>query len=327
MMKPKAKTILIRLNERETYLNTFKDENDNNIRATIFEKLIAEAFSCILNLPLYSLDDDKPEMPYRVTWYGRVSTMKPEPEGPDTIVYGYDFFLLIEATRLKGRKQWSREFSPAISHCKEFCEQPEVRHEDVFVLLVCDHPLCEETFQSIKVNPDRDKYKLIPMETETVIKILETSLVALTMTHLEIRKLFPKIHNALKQTSSLQEFKGRVNTKIDEWQKEVLKDEKEAFTGIKSYEILLSAAKGGSEDLKLSQIFNALLRQPTVQQYFDVIGKNVLNPELVEQSLVPQGLASCVGRTINDEPRYVATPLADFRNRNDRLVKELRKIK
>lgn len=317
----------MRLVDRKDYLNTFKDKNNKNIRATVFEKIIAEAFSHILNLPLYSLDDGKPKVEHYVSWSGRTSTMKPEPSGADTIVNCYDFFLLIEATRLKAGNQWKKEFAPAISHCKDFCKKPGIRHEDVFVLLICDYPLHENTFKSIKVNPDRDTCKLIPMETDTIIEVLETSLLAITMTHLEIRKLFPRLHNALKQASSLEEYRVKTAEKIKTWREEVFKEEKEVFTGIRSYEILLGAIKEGNEDVKLSQIYNALLRQQNVKDYFEIIGENVLNPDLVEQSIVPQGLASCVGYTIRDEPRFVPTPLVDFRNRNNRLVKELRKIK
>ncbi|TKJ38466.1 hypothetical protein CEE36_10700 [candidate division TA06 bacterium B3_TA06] len=319
MRKAQAKIILGRLVNRKQYLAPFTD------KATHFEKLIAEAFSCILNLPFYSLDDDNTKRTYRVTWQGKSSSMTQAPPGPDTIAYCYNFHLLIEATRLKGAGQWKQEFSSAIRHCEDFCKQPDVQHEDVFVILVCDYPLHQDMYRSVRSvrsGPDR-KYKLIPMETETVIRMLETSLLAFTMKHLEVRKLLPKILNAVKETSSLQDFKREVDVQLNVWQKDVLKHEKTAFTGIKSYEILITSKR---KEVTLSEIFNALQKHPAVQKYFDVIGSNFLNPDLVENSLVPQGLASCVSYTIDDEPRLIAAPLPDFKNRYDRLVRELRKI-
>ncbi len=61
--------VLRNLIDCEKYLAQFHQ----CLQSAHFDKLIAEAFSCILHLPFFTLDNEDERKPHRVTWQGRTN--------------------------------------------------------------------------------------------------------------------------------------------------------------------------------------------------------------------------------------------------------------
>ena len=291
-----------------------------------FEKLTAETFSHILYLPFYTNYNDNTDIPYRVTWQGSISPFSKAPPGPDVIAYCYNFYLIIEATLKTGANQWTQEFASSIRHCEDFCNQHGIQKKDVFILMICTK-LSRDTYQSIKNHPQQE-YKFIPIRVSDVIKILQTSILAFTIKHLEMRKLLHQIYRCIIDSSSLQDYYKTIDSLITGWQKDVLKSEKGAFLSIKSYEAMKKIERNNKTNIIcISEILTLLQKHPLVGQYFNIVGEKFTIDD-IEKNLIQQNLACYTGRSIqSDESIFEAVPFADFKGRSMRLIDAVMRIK
>ena len=312
-----SRAILRNLKHLTECLNEFLKRQ----RATYFEKLVAEAFSRILYLPFYGSNDDDASVPHRVIWQGQSNPFSKAPGGgPDAIARCYHFDLIIEATRKPGPDQWSREFAQSIRHCKDFCSEAGTRSSNVYALMICSN-LHADTYESIKANPKR-KYRLIPIRVTDLAIVLETSILAFTMRHLELRRLFHQICNCITNTSTPNEFSDSVSARITAWQKDVLKLEKSSFIGVRSYEVM---RRIGGNVVSASEIIQQLQKHPFVGQYLNIVGEKI-TVDQIEKDLMQQDLAHIAGRTIQDDlPLFEPVHTADFRARGLRLIKAVEK--
>jgi len=316
-MEP-PQTILENLKDIDQYLAQFHQSQ----QSMYFEQLIAEAFSYILYLPYFTSDNENTNNLHRVTWQGSVNSVYRSPRGkPDAIAYCYDFNLIIEATKNTGVNQWAKEFAQAIRHCQDFCSQACIQQKDTIVLLICTK-LHRDTYISIKNNPKRE-YKLIPIEASGLFKILETSILAFTMRHLELRRLLNQISEYIKSSSSLDDFQSAEHKLISNWQENVLKVEKNTFVGIKSYEAMCQT---GRTNVSAGDILSILIKNPIVHQYFEIIHDKP-SVSYIEEGLLGQSLGILIGKTLKDEePLFEPVHSADFKARGKRLIEEAEKI-
>jgi hypothetical protein len=191
-----SRVILRGLKDLDGYLNQFNPSQ----QSAAFEQLIAEAFSSILYLPFYTSDNDNSQIPNRVVWSGSTNPLsKAPPNKPDTIGHCCDFHIVVEATRKTGSTQCSQEFAQSIRHCENFCASNNISAQDAYVLVVCTQ-LHVDTYRSIKSH-SRQKYRLIPLEVADVERILQTSILAFTLRHLELRGLFHSLCDGRKMSS------------------------------------------------------------------------------------------------------------------------------
>lgn len=313
-----SRTILKKLKNLNDYLILFHPSQ----QSTYFEKLIAEAFSNILYLPFYTSDNDDPNISHRLTWQGIINSISKAPQGkPDAIAYCYNYYLIIEATRRTGANQWIKEFGPSIRHSENFCAQNRVQQKDVFVLMVCTK-LFEDTYQSIK-NYSREECKLVPIEVSDLVKILQASILAFTLKHLELRRLFHQISNTIRNSSSLIDFSKSVDSSITRWQKDVLKLEKNTFIGVKSYKAMRQI---GRIHIGTSEILQKLQKHTIVKQYLNIIGEKI-SSKTIEDSLVQQSFASRLIPTYEGEEVFEPVPCVDFKGRSLRLIDTVMRIK
>jgi len=314
-----SRTILRNLRNLNKYLSRFH----KSLQSTYFEKLIAEAFSHVLHLPFYTISDDKKDTPYCVIWQGDISnsSITKAPQGePDAVAYCFGFYLLIEATLKTGANQWSKEFAASIRHCENFCSQNNIQPEDVFALLVCTD-LHEDTYRSVHHSPST-KYKFIPVEILTLSKIIETSILAFTIRHIELRRLLIQIQEILRKSSSLDDFRNTVNDLVTDWQKDVLKIEKNALVGLKSYETMQRINR---TYIGVSEILKELQKDRTINKYFKIIGEK-LSFDIIEESLIHQSLAVRLISTYEGENLFSPVPFVDFKGRWSRLIKAVEKL-
>lgn len=311
-----SRAVLRNLKNLNQYLSQFSQQS------TYFEQLIAEAFCHILHLPFYTSNNDDASIPHRVTWQGSTNSISKAPQGrPDAIAYCYNFCLIIEITLKTGAKQWSQEFAQSIRHCEDFCSQNGMQQKDVYILMICPN-LHRDTYRSIRNNP-RQEYKLIPIKVSDLTKILEASILAFTMRHLELRRLFHEIPNCIKNSSSIKDSSESVDESISKWRANVLKLEKSAFIGVKAYEAM---RKIGRAYIGVSEILQKLQKHWVVNQYFNIIGDKI-SSDIIEDSLVQQSLASRLISTYDGEELFEPIPHADFKGRGLRLIDAVMKIK
>lgn len=314
-----ARTILKTLKNLNQYLANFHSSQ----RPTYFELLVAKALSRTMHLPFYTTNNDDSSISHRVIWLGSSNPIsRALGGGPDAISYCCNFNLVIEATANTGVRQWAREFASSIRHFDDFCSQTGSEHSNVYVLMICPK-LHRDTYRSIKSNP-REECKLVPIEIDIFSKILETSILAFTIRHLEIRKLLHQINDCIKSTSSMDEFRKSMEENMSSWQTEVLKLEKSSFVGVKSYEAM---RKIGRTYIGASEIVRRLQKHPVVNHYFKLMGDRIGN-KIIRDSLIQESLASILSRTLaDDEELFEPVPQIDFRGRCQRFIDAVVSIK
>lgn len=310
-----GRTILKHLKRLDEYLQQFRYR-----QSIYFENMIGMAFSRALYLPFYTNDEDDETIEHRVVWEGsnRGGVLSRAPQGrPDVIAYCYGFYLIIEATQKTGAKQWTDEFAQAVRHSNNFVRVNSLDPNAVYIVLVTPE-LHEDTYCSMRHHPPRE-CKFVPLETDTIISILKTAILAFTMKHLELRTLFNKIPQLLASSSSLEDFRSTLNEELKTWQREVLRHEKRAFIGVKSYEAMQRIPRAV---VAVSEILESLWRHPFVGQYLKIIGEE-LSANEIERILVEESLGYRAGRTIQDEPLFECVPCTDFKGRGLRLIGEV----
>lgn len=311
------RTILKRLRKYQQYLGQFP----KNQRSVYFEKLIVQAFASILNLPFYSTDNDDANQRHRATWLGGDAGPFAAPPGPDGVIRAYDFQILIEPTLKEGSNQWSQEFASCIRHGETYANQHGLTPSELYVILVAPK-LHIDTLRSIRGHPS-SQLNAIPIEVSSVVNILSTSILAFSMRHLELRKLFNQICSCVDISSSIRKFHEYSNDAISRWQTDVLRLEKTAFIGVKSYEAM---RKIGGKHIGTSEILSKLQTHPYVTQYLKIIGERI-QPNHIEESLVQQSLASQVGKTLQGEELFCPVPSVDFTGRQEKLIKAVEGVR
>jgi len=314
-----GRTILRYLRNLNQYLGQFPCKE-----STYFEHLITVAFSQGLYLPYYTFNSEDKSVEQRVTWNGSDINgvlSKAPARKTDIIAYCCGFYLIVEATRKTGSGQWTAEFGQALRHCRDFVRTERLDPRDVYIVLVTTE-LHEDTYSSLRHRPPRE-YKFVPLETEILARILETAILAFTMKHMELRTLFNKIPQLLISSSSLADFRNILEEESKTWQKEVLRQEKRAFIGVKSYEAMQKIPRAA---VAVSEILESLWRHPFVGQYLKIVGEE-LNGNEIEKILVEESLGCCAGRTIQtDEPLFECVPCTDFKGRGLRLIRAIERI-
>jgi len=300
-------TILKYLKNYSQYLNRFHRTH----RSAHFEYLISLSFAHIMHLPFFQSDRDDASVNYRVVWFGNINSSPPEcsPSGYDSIVYAHNHYILIEATMKEGKRQWSQEFARAINHRDNFVRNDREKQKKTWVVLATTK-LNKDTYNSIKT-----KEKFIPLQIDSIQKMLKTSILAFSIKHLEVINLFNDISEILKNSNSMRNFLSRVDKCLDNWQEKVLNKEKRLFIGIKSYEALV---KSSGNMMSASEILLKLKRNPIVRQYFNLIQESI-DFDIMEKGLIEESLG-CLTKNIY-EKYYYPVPKEDFKGRAKRIIK------
>lgn len=310
------RTILRNLRHHSQYLGQFPHYE----QSAHFEHLIAQVFACLLYLPLYTSDNDDANVSHRVTWLGSIESIATAPPGPDAVAYAYEYCMLIEATLKRGTTQWAQEFAPCIRHYEDFVEQEELNQEDTYLILIAPefHP---DTYRSIR-QKDIEGFNFVLLEISALVKILDTSILAFTIRHLDLRDLCHALQECCKHSSTIEDFLRRSDDSISRWQEEVLELEKTVFLGVKSYEAM---RKIGRKSVGVSEIFQKLRWHPTVKHYIRIMGGRLTSHE-IEESLLSESLGYQAGRTYDGELLFCPVPLIEFQSRAGRLVRTVEKI-
>jgi hypothetical protein len=258
-----------------------------------------------------------------VTWQGsdiNGALSKAGGDKPDVICYCYDYYLTIETTQKTGANQWSQEFAQCVRHCDNFVRQNSIDTKDVYGILVTP-TLHEDTYRSLHSHPSQ-KYKLVPLEVRVLSEILETSILAFTMKHLEMRLVLNRIRECLNRSSSLANFQQTLEGELNAWQKKVLEIEKNAVVGVRSYEAM---RKIDRKHISTGEILQKLERNPTLLKYLKLI-ENKISLNMIEDSVIQHSLAYRLTSTYEDERLLGPVPFVDFKERKLRLIKAVEEV-
>jgi hypothetical protein len=311
MPTPSTRVILRELKDPDGYVTRF----DAAQQSAAFEQLVANALANILYLPFYASNNDDGRIPNRVVWFGSTSPLsKAAANKPDAIGYCCDFHIVVEATRKTGSSQWSQEFAQSIRHCEDFCTSSNTSLRDAYVLLICTQ-LHVDTYRSIKNHP-RQECRLVPLEVADVAGILQTSILAFTLRHVELRCLLNSICGAIVASPSLADFRRSVTDTMAEWQRDVLRLEKTVFVGVKSYEAM---RRIGRQHIGATEILQRLQKHPVVNQYFKLIGDKV-GADGITEALITHSFAARLGATYAGEQLFQPVSPVDFKQRSLRLI-------
>lgn len=294
-----------------------------------FEYLVASAFSQILDLPFQSKDNENNTVEHRVMWYGSVRNLKTQtkacsPSGPDSICFAYGFNALIESTLRKEANQWRKEFVESIKHYDDFVRHKNANRKDVYLILIVSK-LHKDTFTGFQQKA-KEGYNIILLETAFLAKIGNIAHAVFTVRHSDLRQLFNAMVKALRESNSFSKFRENLNQCIFQCQKDVYNAGKITFIGVKSYEVICKAVQQRSRaNLSLGQIHKRLLKDPIVNDYFEIINDKLLI-SYIEHDLVYQGLGIVVGTTLQNEPLFEPVHSTDFKARGLRLIKAVEEI-
>ncbi|MFC1618758.1 AlwI family type II restriction endonuclease [Candidatus Neomarinimicrobiota bacterium] len=304
-------TIYQRLRSYNQYLANYPI----NHRSTHFEELICQGFASSFRIPFFDIDTDDTNNNYRMTWMGSANSASRAPGGPDGIGRAHEFTILVEATLKTGTRQWSQEFAQCINHAQDYANNNSIDLADLYILLVITN-LHNDTYQAIQSYSAHSDLKFVLIEIDTLRITVETSLLACTIRHLEMRCLFEKCISCLSESNSIQNYRARIQNLGEEWQKDVLNLEKNVMLSIKSYEAML---KEQGDHIGVSQIFLRLARHPYVRWYLGKIDCS-LNDQIISKSLRIESLGAVVGKLPQGEEIFCPVPLIEFKNRCQRRL-------
>jgi len=106
------------------------------------------------------------------------------------------------------------------------------------------------------------------------------------------------------------------------WQKDVLNVEKKTFLAVRSYRYM---QRIGRTHVGVGKILQRLERDPVTKEYIYLAGAR-LGSEVLERSLLEQGLGCPAGQTLPGEMLLCPVPLLDFRTREVRIMREVEQI-
>lgn len=282
-------------------------------RSTWFEALIAKSFSKIFHLPYFDRNNDDSCTQHRVVWCGTFNPFKCAPGGmSDAIVYAHEFYCLLEPTLRRNTDQWAREYASSIRHYNSFSNREGLEGKDVYLLMVAP-TIHEDTFESFKSKLNGE-HNFVLLELSTLAIILETAILAFTIRHLELQKLFRKLIARSRNSSTLEQYRNATSEYITSWQNEVLQLEKNSFLAIKSYEAMKQILRGHTRDhVGVSEIVRQLSGRPEIEQYTALINER-FTPSGIANSLQSESL----GFYIEDTPRdklFAPVPFVEYESR------------
>lgn len=313
-----AQQLLIHLRNLSTYLSSFPAGTES----IYFENLVARVFSELLKIPFFSNSNVISSITFRTTWLGdHRYPIKGAPSGkPDIVARCHNYYLIIEATQKTGANQWTDEFASSVKHTKKFIAFEGCNENQTYILLITPK-ISDDTYISLKNHP-KLKCKFIPLEVTSLADILETTIFAFTLKHLDIRQLLMEIPTVLKSSNNLDEYRNSLNYHINNWKKDIFRRERNTIIAIRSYEAMKKIRR---KEIGESEILQILQKSDDVIQYLSVIGEEI-SGRIIEDSLVSQNLTIRVTTSFDDEKFFHPVPYLEFKNRNCKILKTLKVI-
>jgi hypothetical protein len=312
---PAHQTVVGRLRRLDPYLSQFGNQG-----AVCFEELVVQSLACALHVPFYNECTDDSRVPQRVTWNAARAGGRPAGAGkPDGVARAHSFTLVIEATLKTGALQWAQEFAQCVRHLEDMVKAEKLAAREAYALLVA-RSLHRDTYRSVHTSSGGERWQVVPLETDALAEVVETSMLAFTIRHVDVRALLLKLIDLCRSTPSLDTYRDRASRAISDWRLRVMENEKDAFIGLKAYEAML---REGRTHVGESDILVYLRRQRSVKQYLRMIAYP-LGTDVVGKCVLSQGLGILLERNPTTGERILgAVPGADFCARARRYMRRV----
>ena len=166
-------------------------------RAARFEHSIAQWFSRVLMVPLFTVDEI-PTVDQYVKWNGSISGWCSSNAGQDITCMCNDFDIVVDCTRSTGNTQWRMEFGSSVDHYQKHIESKNINAKETFLLLVCES-VSERTYRSIRGAMRSSDEKFLAVDTELMAHILRISELSVTMNRSDFKLLLLTLFHELHQ--------------------------------------------------------------------------------------------------------------------------------
>jgi len=290
-----------------------------------FEFLIAEAFSCIYQLPLYTQEIAQQEaVMNQVMWRGKTDlTGRPiswaPGGGPDVIVNAFGYHVLVESTLTTGNIQWTREFAPIVRHLREYIDYKELEKSDVYMLFVVKE-IADDTFASL-VDQAKKGFNTIPLTVDLLEHIVETAFYLPFIPHAEVRSLLNAFQEKLATSYTIDEYVGIVKEEVLHWEKNILKDHEDLYLALNAYNIIERSKR---KFITVDDLFEVLNQEEKVGRFYDLI-ERILRKETIVRCLLYYGLAQ--SQRFAGDIILRAVPWNEFRSRMFKILGAFSKMR
>lgn len=304
-------------------LRTYLDRYASSEQPAAFEFLSAIAFHRIFYLPLQLKDTEDQSVKYYVIWNGNFDKKNkklcPSASGPDSICYAYGFYVLIENT-LRGNvaNQWRKEFVESISHYDNFVSTRSVEKKDVFLALIAPD-FHKNTYTGFKQKAI-EGYNILMLDSSVLAKISGICNNITTLRHLDLVHLARCAVKKFAESASLASFRKDLSKSIENWELDLLKQEKTVYFGLKAYETM---KKIGRRVVGASDILLKLERDRNFERYLRKLGGGDLSVH-IKKGLISERLARLV-ETPHEDVFCVVNGI-DFKARGLRLIESVESI-
>ena len=299
-------------------LRTYLDRFPRSQQPAAYEFLTAVAMHRVFDVPLQCGDTDDPSVKYRMLWNGHfdaaTNIFQPSPSGVDSICFAYGFCLLVENT-LRGNvgSQWRREFVESIDHYDKFVEARALEKKDVYLLFVAPD------FHQSTYNGFRQKaiegYSAVLLDNPCLWRWCNICRTLATYRHLDLKQLLRSMVETFKTSASLATFKKGIKRCMTNWETDLLRQERTAYFGLKSYEAMRAV---GRRTVGTADIMRNLKRDKDFERYYKVLGGGDLT-QYIRDGLVSERLAKVIATP--DEDLFCCVECCDFKSRGLRLIK------
>lgn len=307
------------LMKTKEYLNRY----DIAERPGAFEFLVAAAFAQSLHLPFQYRDTEDSTVEHRVLWYGqydkRNRTFSYSPAGADSICFAYGYYILIEATtRGNVGNQWRREFVECMTHYDNFISERNLEKRAVYLALVAPE-FHRNTYTGFKQKAIEGNYILL-LESATLARISKICKNIPTLRHLDLRQLLRDMVGELRNSGSLKGLRKGLSKCINDWEVNLLRQEKTVYFGLKGYEAM---KRVGRNTVGISEIMIEFQRDGKLEYCMRKLGGGDL-ADYVKKGLLTEKLARCVPGP--DEDLFRKVDGADFRARSLRVIRAVEAV-
>lgn len=304
-------------------LRAYLDRYTVSEQPAAFEFLAAIAFHKIFHLPFQFQSIDDESVMYHVIWNGYFDNenekLCPSASGPDSICYAYGFSILIENT-LRGNvaNQWRKEFVESISHYDNFVSTKAIEKNDVFLALIAPE-FHKNTYTGFKQKAI-EGYNILMIDSSTLAKISSICKSVTTLRHLDLLHLARSVVKMFEESGSLTSFRKDLNKCIEDWELDLLKQEKTVYFGLKAYETM---KKIGRNVVGASDILLKLERDRNFERYLKKLGGGDLTA-YIKKGLISERLALLVETPFEDV--FCVVNGSDFKARGLRLIESVESI-
>ena len=282
-MLSSPRAALAKLRDLRNFLGGYPD----NQRSAIFEYIVSKSFAYALGLPFFTASDNHSALKRKVVWNGSLNPISKAPPGPDCLVYCYSCNCVVEPTRREGAGQWISEGAQLVRHAAETTTRFHWNHLNTYSILVATK-IAKDTFYNFHTNPGG--LKIVLLEVEHLISVLETSVLAFSMRPTELNGLMEEAINHLRVCPNLKSYRTCITGSISVWKHRILESEKYVFVGLKALKTMKDMNR--VPPIGLGELYGRMSQNNWVKHYLGLIEQS-LDTQFITESLTRQGFAYC----------------------------------